>query len=767
MAKDTLGELPPRLNNLLTTLEEEQNKTPKLPEQSNDFSEFQRKNIPSPKEFGLVFDDIPLTSPSSSEKPQESSVDTESTNLFKEKLGFFKKIFIKNENLNTIQPSIEVSSPNEVKEEISIVIPDGEIKSEISLKQPTDTSLTVPKKSIKDPVIKNNIDKEINLAIKNIKRSKLKQTEAENMVVSLNKLKESLKQKEASLNEIRTELFNKAEQSNNAEILQKRKLNEADSKLINLKKLEDSVVLKEKKLNDSRNIYIKKDEETEELQKELKQKLILTDARLSELSKLKATFDDKQIKFSNTAKKLREILNHKESTLGANKQELLDKESVLTMSQNEIDSKLNDFEVNLSKLNIFENTLLEKENNLNQLKVNLLSKAKNLEVIEKDINKRLKEPELKLTELKKIKDSFEQKQEKLSQTTKNLSEKANDIKSAETILKEKLSDFELKSSQLKKLEDSLLQKEHDLNELKISLLSKAKTIEIIENDINEKLKEPEAKFAELKKLENKINEKQKRYEKLLIGIDSANLALKENRENYLIEKIKLTHEIESSLRLKTKLIMQKSKMLNSLNKGITSGKKALLEEEKNLAEKQAILKHKEAFLKSYNSRKKLIDLKQESLDRKEAVLNEKEESLKKLESTLLVKETELKDTKISLDKAMNSYSKEKEEVEDEEFKEYLHRKLSDISSKTESIKSVPVTTMDEPPKKHGKELKINTIIDECKKHISIRDFENAKKIYNQIRLEYYDVILPQDKKEELYNEIRAIYDDINLGLLSR
>ncbi len=74
--------------------------------------------------------------------------------------------------------------------------------------------------------------------------------------------------------------------------------------------------------------------------------------------------------------------------------------------------------------------------------------------------------------------------------------------------------------------------------------------------------------------------------------------------------------------------------------------------------------------------------------------------------------------------------------------------------------------MDMPRKDIAEALILETI-DNCRKDIRARNFDSAKRAYNQLRMDFMKLTVADDKKDKIRNEIRMIYDDINVGMLSR
>lgn len=405
----------------------------------------------------------------------------------------------------------------------------------------------------------------------------------------------------------------------------------------------------------------------------------------------------------------------------------------------------------ISELKSLQSTLNKDKNKIDSLKQSLYVQSGSLDERERQLKE-------KLNKVKELKSALNSK-------SGELVEKIKEIKDTDLKLNEKKNLLEKRESKLLETKNAFLEKENSLNTLKKDLDEKTREVKAIETKYRQRLVDIEKSFEELNKLKEAVyNKEYSLAEKIDLNKQEKTL-LKELREKYLKSEIAKAKELTANLKHKTKDILDKVADSRNIHEKVSLKKKILEDKEEKLRQKDKVLKEKDSALRLRASLKHHVEEKNEELAKKEVILKNKEDELKRFSEMLKNKEKELSEAKNELDKSMIRYSKEKEDSEDEEFREYLHKKLSEIT-KTDKSEKEPSFSVPQP-RTQDKWQKINYAIGECKKQISQRNFEGAKKLYNQLRLDYNETDIPLEDKKALYNQIRSIYDDINLGMLSR
>ncbi len=258
---------------------------------------------------------------------------------------------------------------------------------------------------------------------------------------------------------------------------------------------------------------------------------------------------------------------------------------------------------------------------------------------------------------------------------------------------------------------------------------------------------------------------------------------------------------EEKLLKKEERILEKEMKEKLVKKKVTDKERILKEKENILADKLISVRAKETRLE--NLRKKL-DRKAGSLENKEkelekqqkkyddliAQINEmkkkaneeirkqkaevakREKDLENKEHYLRKKSKEVDIEDRAVDYAMSEFEKEKMKLEDDEFHAYLKSKLGEVhgaptSKKQISIEDIRKAESLKVPDFSEKRLSIQESIQKCKGLISQRKMDQAKLMYDGIRLEFMKKQFPEPEKTRLYNQIRELFDSINLGSLNR
>lgn len=359
--------------------------------------------------------------------------------------------------------------------------------------------------------------------------------------------------------------------------------------------------------------------------------------------------------------------------------------------------------------------------------------------------------------------------EKVKLTTKNVDiSDAADIVSLKERLKDKLFENKKIVEEIKKVQERLKRKEKITNKKDHKITKKQKNVREMLEEADQKLlliEQKEKAFAE-----KVLNDEKEFNDKILIREKELN-----EREAKINSITTATEDELKALRAATDDLNAKKRDLIKKIEDLRNFRFELEEKQKDFdARREEFLalhiqvKNKESFLKDFDKKKTFLEKKEKEVMKREEMIMQKELDVTKLQDILKTRENEIKITNNALKMAMERFMREKEVVEDEEFHDYLNKKLNEISSKNidktkdfdtykvEAKKAVPVA-----------KNPLARMIDECRANIDNKDFDSAKRVYNQIRLEFLKVKVSENEKSRLHNDIRALYDDINLGMLSR
>ncbi len=258
---------------------------------------------------------------------------------------------------------------------------------------------------------------------------------------------------------------------------------------------------------------------------------------------------------------------------------------------------------------------------------------------------------------------------------------------------------------------------------------------------------------------------------------------------------------EGKLLKKEEKLLEKE-MKEKLAKRKVTGKQKLLKGKENiLADKLISVKAKETRLenlrKNLDRRAGKIEVKEKELEKQQKKYNElisqiedmkrnarseinkqkkelekREKDLENKKRYLRKKEKEVDIEDRAVDYAMSEFEKEKIKLEDDEFHAYLKSKVGEMHGapapeKQISIRDIRKAESLKIPDLTEKPLSIQESIQKCRDLIRQGKADQAKFIYNGIRLEFMKKHFPDPEKTRLYNQIRELYDSINLASLNK
>ncbi len=206
----------------------------------------------------------------------------------------------------------------------------------------------------------------------------------------------------------------------------------------------------------------------------------------------------------------------------------------------------------------------------------------------------------------------------------------------------------------------------------------------------------------------------------------------------------------------------KESKVQKLKKDLTKKDTKLGTREKFIEEES---KKYEVLLKEINSLKNDLKKQKSELDKKEKSLEKKEKHLEKKEN-----EADIDDR--ALDYAMSEFEKEKIKLEDDEFHAYLKSKVSEIHGEPVPKSSISIADIKKTdslriPNLSDKKLSIQESIEKCRALVVQGKIDQAKYLYNGLRLEFVKKQIPEPDRTRLHNQIRELYDSINLASLNR
>ncbi|MBN1503238.1 hypothetical protein JW930_06885 [Candidatus Woesearchaeota archaeon] len=372
------------------------------------------------------------------------------------------------------------------------------------------------------------------------------------------------------------------------------------------------------------------------------------------------------------------------------------------------------------------------------------------------------------------------------------------IKHAKKISKKKRASRpqEEQKSGISALIEELEKEKDELQQLKRKLPGKVIKIRGHEDILN-LLEKLEKKKLELIEYETKLKEKEETLE-----------THKEThkRDAEYIDKLK--RRLDHDIRERTQYLVNLEKEFFNRGQELAKRQSDTELKEEQLKERGEMLQDKEANLKKleHGLEDKEITVKAKEdkvknilkeMDKQSTMLRQKEEALEKRELEYLKKletleghektvKEELEQKKKDLEHKEKKYSKklkeaekteflkeeledERDKLEDDEFKQYLHEKLGLIKETGVTVGDVETTQHLHVPKdSESSDENVSSLIHKCRHLVKIGRINEAKLLYNKVRDKFYNLRLGSDpEKETVYNEIRGLYDEINLADLGK
>ncbi|MFH0874705.1 MAG: hypothetical protein V1859_02120 [archaeon] len=243
----------------------------------------------------------------------------------------------------------------------------------------------------------------------------------------------------------------------------------------------------------------------------------------------------------------------------------------------------------------------------------------------------------------------------------------------------------------------------------------------------------------------------------------------ELKEQELIEKEKSIKEANGDFKKKQHELEDKEitlsareTQLKKLMREIDKQEELLKKKEADLAQAdKKYLKRIEVLEKHEKETAKLLENRKKELDLKAKELSKKDTNVSKRERTIDIEDR-------ALDYAETEVETQRQKLEDDQFKQYLHEKLGLMKETGIGVKDIEQTHEIKVPDLQEKPQNIYDLVAKCKHLIKMERTKEAKLFYNQIRDTFYKVnFMSSQEKENLHNQVRALYDEINLAELNK
>jgi hypothetical protein len=327
-------------------------------------------------------------------------------------------------------------------------------------------------------------------------------------------------------------------------------------------------------------------------------------------------------------------------------------------------------------------------------------------------------------------------------------------------------------SKVNALYDIYLQKVQDLiakyQPVKIETLNKFKQKEF---NLNNKIKYLEQFELDLKKAKADVLSLENKYKKGLETIEQKKQELLKQKESIIELDKKRKVDLIAELKLKEdKFTLEISKEKELLKK-----QKDNFEEEKRKIKTDILeIKDKYFALKGQveleysqihptylqmNEDKKIFDSRKQLMEKK----------LKEQEDNILQKIMYNESLLAAIAKEKNELLSLKEDVDKGGFKNYLDKALANMpEDDVMNAKEDKTLTHSKTIEPGMSELdKLFDLIATCRKNLETNNYSQAKKTYNELRTFFMYASLTEEQKQDIYTQIRELYDDINIKLLEQ
>jgi len=452
---------------------------------------------------------------------------------------------------------------------------------------------------------------------------------------------------------------------------------------------------------------------------------------------------------------------------GLNK-DIFDKKYELSNDKRESDAMIKRAQLYDSKLKSFHERLKSLKESVDEKKKNL---NKHIEDgIKKQIPKWVKKEKKSLQEtendLKKLIDEYTSKSTKLKDGIEKFEKRKSEsealLKQADS-LKRLKSQLEKKDSKLKTEVDNLTNRESELKQ----------KIELLEKNEKELSKKNKSLNLEINKLEAKDQQLLQREQELKIELKD----FETRRKEFELREKEIT-EMEQYLAADKSHLSKYEQDLHSRDEA-TAYKWQEVEDmakrfEKDVNDEEQLESQLKGLVDEYTEQASNLKIEETEFEKR------------KLDAERMLSEGELlKKYKHRFDKKDSKLRKLNEKLLAKDLE--ASRKLQDAKSVVEDIRREELKLMDEESKigisfthylrDHADEILKPAHPDEkvedfnrkillCKEMIVNNQFDDAKKLYSTLRDDFFKSQFRPADKEDMYNSLRELYDDIFLGIIS-
>ncbi|MCM2324929.1 MAG: hypothetical protein NDI94_00555 [Candidatus Woesearchaeota archaeon] len=238
------------------------------------------------------------------------------------------------------------------------------------------------------------------------------------------------------------------------------------------------------------------------------------------------------------------------------------------------------------------------------------------------------------------------------------------------------------------------------------------------------------------------------------------------KERDLIEREKVLIHKENDIKKKINLLEDKGITTETKEKKLAKIMEQLDKQDTLLKEKEEELVKREAeYLKKLdileNHEKNVL----KQLEEKRKTLERKEKEIEAQEDRVYKKQRNVDKQGVAVEFAKNVVEEEKGKLIDDEFEQYLHDQLKGINGinyhDVSLVQNMKVGLEDS-------KKPVYQLVDQCRELLRANKVSEAKVYYNQLRDRYYGMSFSnQSEKQNVHNQIRQIYDEINLADIGR
>ena len=343
-------------------------------------------------------------------------------------------------------------------------------------------------------------------------------------------------------------------------------------------------------------------------------------------------------------------------------------------------------------------------------------------------------------------------------------------------LSEEKNDAETRMAAAKVFETKLKEHKKKLETIKLELKKEKKAIK---KTVDEKVKV--ALPGKTKKERTSLKRTETRLKKLIDEFKEKKESLKV-REDELQSNIEESHDLISRAaplkRLEKRLEKKEAKLqedilaLSVKDKELKERVKELEKHDKNLESREKKLegqiKRREKKDEDLEAKKKELKIQIHDLELRKKEFNLREKEIKEMEHYVADERGDLLSLKTDVESEKEQVSHQFDSIHETENEIFAAEKRMIQESKESKQKLADYLFEDiEPPQQMSSQdvSDFHNKMSLCRQMIDNRQFDDAKKIYSETREQFLSADLHPQKKEEIHNALRELYDDIFLAMI--